>query len=167
MMSKITLVLLSVAFGLANGVAAAAQQQQQQAGAAAGAGTAAGVMVVEMDLTNENKVDAKVIAKVFADLGAEEAKVAPLLKRLGTAGDKALVTAGSKESCEMVAKKLTDIGMKVEIRPLAASDVPSMAAAAARSGRIDGTLYRGTPSPARAYRRLVRARVVASERSAA
>lgn len=82
-------------------------------------------MVCEMDLANEKNVDAKEIAKVFSELGADEAKVAPLLKRLGTAGDKALVTAGSKENCEMVAKKLEEIGMKVEIRPLSATDVPS------------------------------------------
>lgn len=115
--SRIALALFALAFGAVHG--AAAQPAQ------AGAGAAGGVMVVEMDLANEKNVDAKDIAKVFADLGADEAKVAPLLKRLGTAGDKALVTAGSKESCEMVAKKLQEIGMKVEIRPLSASDVPS------------------------------------------
>ena len=119
--SHLVLAVIALALGAAH-AAAAAPAAAAQPGAKPAEGA---VMVCEMDLANEKNVDAKEIAKVFSELGADEAKVAPLLKRLGTAGDKALVTAGSKENCEMVAKKLEEIGMKVEIRPLSATDVPS------------------------------------------
>jgi len=61
---------------------------------------------------------------VLEELGADKEKSDLLVKRIGENG-KAVVVAGSKESCAEAAEHFHKIGMKTEVRPLLVTDLPS------------------------------------------
>jgi len=94
------------------------------AAAAAGASTqqAQGYHVVE--IFKGDSLPSEQLLKVLVDLGADKEKSDELIKKVDAKG-KAVVVAGSKESCEDAAEHFTKIGMKTEVRPLVTSDLPS------------------------------------------
>ena len=53
-----------------------------------------------------------------------EQKALPLLDKLNKKGS-AVVVAGSKDACDKAAVQFEEIGLKTEVRPLEAADVPS------------------------------------------
>jgi thiol-disulfide isomerase/thioredoxin len=118
------LAVLSPAFAIA-GVepaqqAAAATAAQQQAAAAAGQGYHV-VMLHDSDTTKATDLMDVLTKK----LGATEEKAQTMIERVGQKG-KAVVVAGSKDSCDEAAQLFEAIGMKTEVRPLSAEDMPSV-----------------------------------------
>ena len=101
-------------------IAAAAEPA---AAAQAAAGQAAkGYHVVE--IFNSDSVTAESLISVLEQLGATKEKAQPLIEKLDKDG-KAVVVAGSAESCEEAATHFQKIGLKTEVRPLTESDLPS------------------------------------------
>jgi len=114
-MRSLALILLGATTVL--GAAAAAQAAQAAAGAQR-------PMVVELDLQSGGSKEA--LTKVFTELGAAPEKFKPVIdKHASGNGEKVLVTAGDQATCEHVAAKFVEIGMKAEVRALTAADVPS------------------------------------------
>lgn len=92
----------------------------QQAGAAQRADYYHVVEVYDSDSTSIDQL----ISVLTDKLGATEDKVQPLIGKLEKHG-KAVLVAGSEESCNEAAKMFIEIGMKAEVRPLSVTDMPS------------------------------------------
>ena len=117
------LVLLAASGSAAAGAAPAAAAAQGGAAAQAGADPAAGYHVVELE--NSETVSAEKLLAVLTDkLGATKEKAMAVIERVEAKG-KAVVVAGAKESCTEAAELFVGIGMKAEVRPLRAEDMPS------------------------------------------
>jgi len=109
---RTSLLLLALSFGSAFAAAAPAAAQAQQA-----------YHVVEVE--DSEATSAEALMNVLTEkLGASKDKVAPLLEKLEKKG-KAVMVAGSEDSCNEAAKFFEEIGMKTSVRPLDASDMPS------------------------------------------
>ena len=63
----------------------------------------------------------KVLTEKF---NTDREKVLPLIEKIDKEG-KAVVIAGSKDSCDAAALLFEEIGLKTEVRPLDATDMPS------------------------------------------
>ena len=79
--------------------------------------------VVEVYDSESTSID-QLISVLTDKLGATEDKVQPLIGKLEKHG-KAVLVAGSEESCNEAAKMFIEIGMKAEVRPLSVTDMPS------------------------------------------
>lgn len=112
------LVMLASTTTMASAAAPAAAAQA----AAAAQQAAQGYHVVELFSSESTSSDQ--LLKVLEELGADKEKSDLLVKRLGEQG-KAVVVAGSKESCAEAAENFHKIGMKTEVRPLVVTDLPS------------------------------------------
>jgi thiol-disulfide isomerase/thioredoxin len=87
------------------------------------AGAADYYHVVEVFDSDSTSID-QLISVLTDKLGATEDKVQPLIGKLEKHG-KAVLVAGSEESCNEAAKMFIEIGMKAEVRPLSVTDMPS------------------------------------------
>ena len=98
---------------------AAQAQASQEAAAAAGGGYH--VVVIH----NSESTSAEALAKVLTEkFNTDREKVLPLIEKIDKEG-KAVVIAGSKDSCDAAAKLFDEIGLTTEVRPLDATDMPS------------------------------------------
>ena len=100
-------------------VLAAAQPQAAQAAQAAQV-----YHVVEVEDSDNTSAEA-LVNLLTEKLGAEKDKIQVLIDKLEKKG-KAVMVAGSEEACKDAAQMFIDIGMKAEVRPLSASDLPSV-----------------------------------------
>ena len=99
--------------------APAAQTQASQETAAAQAGYHVVV------LHNSESTSAEALAKVLTEkFNTDREKVLPLIEKIDKEG-KAVVIAGSKDSCDAAALLFDEIGLTTEVRPLDATDMPS------------------------------------------
>ena len=104
----------------AQAAAPAAQAQASQEAAAAAAG---GYHVVVVH--NSESTSAEALVKVLTEkFNTDREKVLPLIEKIDKEG-KAVVIAGSKDSCDAAALLFEEIGLKTEVRPLDATDMPS------------------------------------------
>mmetsp|Transcript_2669 Transcript_2669/g.6015 ORF Transcript_2669/g.6015 Transcript_2669/m.6015 type:complete len:261 (-) Transcript_2669:242-1024(-) len=67
---------------------------------------------------------AEQIVGIFAKIGVQEKQAMQLMERVSKKGAAAVV-AGSKESCEQIAKLFDEVAMRTEIRPMVPADTPS------------------------------------------
>ena len=122
-MNFAALVLAFAASASAVAGAAPAAAAAQGGAAQAAADPAAGYHVVELE--NSETVSAeKLLAVLTEKLGATKEKAMAVIERVDAKG-KAVVVAGSKDSCVEAAELFVGIGMKAEVRPLRAEDMPS------------------------------------------
>jgi len=113
--------LLLLALPVASAMEAAAQQQPT----AAAAGRPQYHVV---ELFNSDTTTLEQLLSVFEEkLGASKEKVMPLIEDIDKKG-KAVVVAGTKESCESAAEYFHAIGMKTEVRLLSKDDMPKQEA---------------------------------------
>jgi len=112
--------LVAIACTKSTGAVAAAAAAQ--AAGAQQAAAAQGYHVVEV--YNSETTTAEQLLGVLKELGADQEAAMPIIEKIDKKG-KAVVVAGSEKACEEAAKAFNDIGMKTEVRPLAASDVPT------------------------------------------
>ena len=102
---------------------AAAPAAQAQASQEAAAGAAGGYHVVVVH--NSESTSAEALVKVLTEkFNTDREKVVPLIEKIDKEG-KAVVIAGSKDSCDAAALLFDEIGLKTEVRPLDATDMPS------------------------------------------
>lgn len=118
-LSVLKQLLIALALPSAMAMEAAAQQATQQAATAA-AGRAQYHVV---ELFNSDTTTLEQVLSAFAKLGASKEKVMPLIEDIDKNG-KAVVVAGTKESCEEAAEYFHEIGMKTEVRLLTKDDIP-------------------------------------------
>lgn len=97
---------------------------QAQAAQATQAPPAAQYHVVEVQNSDSITVE-QLLEVITGKLGASKEKAMPLIERIDKYG-KAVVVAGSKDACEEAAQHFTAIGLKTEVRPLSASDIPTV-----------------------------------------
>lgn len=103
--------------------AAQAAAAQAAAGAQAAEAAAAGYHVLVVQDSPTTKAE-DLMSLLTDKLGAEREKALPLLDKLNKKGS-AVVVAGSKDACDKAAVQFEEIGLKTEVRPLEAADVPS------------------------------------------
>ena len=123
MMSTSRGLLISLALHVASTQAAAAPAAAAAAQQAAAAEQQQQYHVVEVQDSESTSAEA-LLSVLTEKLGATEEKVQPLIEKLEKHG-KAVMVAGSQESCKKAAALFVDIGMKAEVRPLTATDLPS------------------------------------------
>ncbi|KAL1514439.1 hypothetical protein AB1Y20_003538 [Prymnesium parvum] len=75
-----------------------------------------------VELFNSDSTTLEQVLGVFEKLGASREKVMPLIEKIDSQG-KAVVVAGSKESCDSAADLFHAIGMKTEVRLLTKEDL--------------------------------------------
>ena len=122
MVARRTLFAL-VALACAKGTGAVAAAAAAQAAGAQQAAAAQEYHVVEV--YNSETTTAEQLLGVLKELGANQEAAMPIIEKIDKKG-KAVVVAGSEKACEEAAKAFNDIGMKTEVRPLAASGGPSL-----------------------------------------
>ena len=103
--------------------AAQAAAAQAAAGAQSAEAAAAGYHVLVVQDSPTTKAE-DLMSLLTDKLGAEREKALPLLDKLNKKGS-AVVVAGSKDACDKAAVQFEEIGLKTEVRPLEAADVPS------------------------------------------
>ena len=103
----------------------AAQAAQAAAAGGAQAAEAAGAGYHVLVVQDSPTTKAEDLLSLLTDkLGAEREKALPLLDKLNKKGS-AVVVAGSKDACDKAAVQFEEIGLKTEVRPLEAADLPS------------------------------------------
>jgi len=124
-MRSLRSLLVLASLGAARAVQAQAAPAAEAAAASPSAAAAQAGGYHVLILHNSETASAEALAKLLTEkFDTDRERVLPIIEKIDKEG-KAVVIAGAKQSCDEAAVLFEELGMKTEVRPLEATDLPS------------------------------------------